>query len=708
MLWQLQSWKTLQLLNLEGQETGPLVRSNFKRTMKTLLVVLSPYNGQGLDSWHDHGMGMTYTAAKLAGCSVSFLDMKALHNDSQLIQSLKGFNLIAFGLKNAYYPYAKKVISFAKDQHSKVMVGGYQVTAAPQELINDKRIDYIFHGESEITFPQFLKDPSKFKREIFGEKVSNLDTLPFMDHSVFREPIEDCSGWWYGGKYRMTSIITSRGCPYRCAFCYPIEENHFGKGLRRRSVSNIIDELKQLKSLYNPDSLMIHDDTFLLQVPWIEEFIECYPEIGLPFWAAGRADGICKYPELVHKLVKVGWDLVSVGFESGSQPILDKLHKGTTVEQNLEAARIIKSTGAKIYANYIFGLPWESRHDVQATMKMADTINAEMPSWAFFTPYPGCELYNECVSNNWSLLTPDTYDRCPYNKKIKNVDYNYINSVIKGLREDYPERLCDIIIPTYENEDLTIECFKSIKQHTTSGTYRVIWVDNGSKSVDRAEEAIKGIDYITIKLTKNEGFVGAINRGLLASTAPYICLLNNDTVVTPRWLDKMIRTLSTQPDLGIVGALTNVNPGAGIDSHHSLGLHDKLVPNSKSILPLEFINSYLEEHYSGRTVPISFVAFLCAVIKREVYNKIGLLDVNYAMGMYDDNDYNLSARKLGYRTELAIDTCIYHRGRSTFQLIQKTEKFNVEALLLNNYLYMTKKWKMLPQKGMVLRGHLAK
>ena len=73
-------------------------------------------------------------------------------------------------------------------------------------------------------------------------------------------------------------------------------------------------------------------------------------------------------------------------------------------------------------------------------------------------------------------------------------------------------------------------------------------------------------------------------------------------------------------------------------------------------------------------------------------NKVGPLDPNYAMGMWDDNDYNLAARKLGYKTELAIDTCIYHRGRSTFRLLEQTEGFDVKALLIKNKTYMDKKW----------------
>jgi len=64
------------------------------------------------------------------------------------------------------------------------------------------------------------------------------------------------------------------------------------------------------------------------------------------------------------------------------------------------------------------------------------------------------------------------------------------------------------------------------------------------------------------------------------------------------------------------------------------------------------------------------------------------------MGLYDDNDYNIAARKFGYKTHLALDTCIYHRGRSTFQLIQKTEKLDINALLKRNLSYLNKKWGM--------------
>lgn len=669
-------------------------------------MALYPYQGQGLDSWHDHGAGMTVAAAQRVGCEIDFFDMKRAKTDEEMREIIKGpdkkgYDLIAFGLKSAYYPIGMKIIKMAKAQGSQVMVGGYHVTAAPQDLINNQDIDFVFKGESEITFPQFLKAPHLFDREIVGERPSNLDDLPWFDRNMYSNPLEDCLGWWFGGKHsKMTSVVSARGCPYKCGFCQPIEDNHFGKKLRRRSVDSLIEELLWLKKTLNPDCVMIHDDTFLIQPQWIEEFIEKYPKVGLPFWAAGRADGICKHPDFVKRLVKVGWELVSVGFESGSQKILDKMNKGTTVEQNLEAAKIIHSTGAKIYANYMIGLPWETKEDMQATARMADAIKAEMPSWAFFTPYPGNSLGEECIKDGLSLVNHETYNRCPSGRKVQGVNYTYIKEVLcNGLRGDrtIPDQFqCDIIIPTYKNEDLTVACLESIKRNTSSIDYRVIWVDNasGEESTEKVAKSMVGINHLRIDMPTNEGFVNATNAGIKASNAEFICFLNNDTVVSDRWLEKMIHALKVNPKLGIVGPMTlPIKGDRSYDSQHNLSLHPSLFPLNCD-LELEDINKILGFYRCGQLIDISFVAFLCAVIKVEVINKVGLLDTGYQLGMWDDNDYCIAARRQGYDVKLLADTCIQHKGRSTFVLLRDCEDFNITELMAKNKAYLDKKWNL--------------
>jgi len=251
----------------------------------------------------------------------------------------------------------------------------------------------------------------------------------------------------------------------------------------------------------------------------------------------------------------------------------------------------------------------------------------------------------------------------------------------------------DIIIPSYNNDELTANCFKSIKQHTKEGAYRIIWIDNGSKDMSLPMKQLIGVNRICVHFPTNKGFVGAVNEGLRLSDAPSVCLLNNDTVVTSEWLEKLNKILYANKKLGIVGPLTGYGKDNGMDSHHSLSLHSKLLPADAHNWDFNRLNKELEMRYSGRTYNIDFVAFLCAVMKREVIDKVGLLDINYAMGMWDDCDYNRSAQKAGYDIALAIDTCIYHRGRSTFNVVEKEEGLDVERLLRENKAYLDKKWR---------------
>jgi len=294
---------------------------------------------------------------------------------------------------------------------------------------------------------------------------------------------------------------------------------------------------------------------------------------------------------------------------------------------------------------------------------------------------------------------------CPKN-------YQTYIDVLNNEKSYCKKVLCDIIIPTYENEDFTVNCFESIKRCTEPGTYRIIWVDNGSKNTAKAEQALIGVDHIAVRLSKNIGFVGAVNRGLSISNSDYVCLLNNDTIVSTSWLEKLIAALKQNQKLGIVGALTAPLPilarelwPAGItntlqlkkdyDSHHNIRyiedcqLHRAYFPE---YVNLEDFNRKIEVQFPGHLADTTFIAFLCAVIKREVINKVGLLDTNFEMGMYDDNDYDLSVKKAGWETKLLYDTCIMHFGHQTFRTLYATEHFDDNALRLRNHIYLKKKW----------------
>lgn len=272
--------------------------------------------------------------------------------------------------------------------------------------------------------------------------------------------------------------------------------------------------------------------------------------------------------------------------------------------------------------------------------------------------------------------------------------------------------LTDIIIPSYNNEHLTIACFESIKACTTPGEYRIIWVDNGSKDKRKVKAALKEVNHLAIMLKKNTGFVGAINAGLAKSDAPTVCFLNNDTEVSPGWLDKLTDLLYLDSKLGIIGPLTG--PPAikqQYDSHHNIAYQQmaRELPVFPYYKNLADFNKKIEAMQLRLVGDISFVAFLCAVIKREVIEKVTAfhpsyakgLDAGYDMGMWDDCDYNWAIERVGYKKAIALDTCIIHKGRSTFKILQEKEKLDVDKLLKKNRKYMDK-------KKMMIENELAK
>lgn len=297
----------------------------------------------------------------------------------------------------------------------------------------------------------------------------------------------------------------------------------------------------------------------------------------------------------------------------------------------------------------------------------------------------------------------DTADRVQLKKWMPH-DYRVYLDILAGKKIKFPiAAACDIIVPTYNNEALTIACFESIKRCTSD--YRVIWVDNGSSDTAAVEQSLEGMNYLAIKLPKNEGFVAAVNQGLMASNAPTVCMLNNDTVVSPRWLEKLTAILYSKKEYGIVGPLTG--PPAQVqqfDSHHNIAYQQRFrkMPIFPEWIDLIDFNLKIEKQMPGLVGQVDFVAFLCAVIKREVIDKVTAshtryrngLDEGYDFGMWDDADYNYAARKAGYKTVLALDTCIIHKGRSTFKIIQEKEKFNIDALLKKNRAYLAKTWEL--------------
>jgi anaerobic magnesium-protoporphyrin IX monomethyl ester cyclase len=211
--------------------------------------------------------------------------------------------------------------------------------------------------------------------------------------------------------------------------------------VRRRSVANIIEELRQLRDRYGFSSLVIHDDSVTQDVAWATEFCTAYKDQGFtqPFFAQSRADFICDQEPTFALLAGAGLKAVSIGFESGSDRVLRQiLHKGVTVEQNLRAATICRRYGVKIFANYMLGIPGETKDEVRETVRMMRMIHPEHQSLSFFTPLPGSDLYATCRDQGLLLDSANVVlDRGILSPKIRGVDYEFLKHAA-GEAQDLP------------------------------------------------------------------------------------------------------------------------------------------------------------------------------------------------------------------------------------------------------------------------------
>ncbi|MBN1526072.1 MAG: B12-binding domain-containing radical SAM protein [Candidatus Omnitrophica bacterium] len=387
-------------------------------------------------SWMNHGLSSLSACAKAVGHDVSLIDLRELAGWDDVrgeISRLKP-QVLGVTMMSVDYEPAMEAARIAKsvDRNIVVVAGGPHPSILPEEVAAGANIDYVVVGEGETTFLKLLEDIENCRpreRVITGEHP-DLDTLPFADRELFRfkeSPIENFL------RRPFVTVIAGRGCVYNCSFCQPAERKIFGRKVRRRSVANVIDELELLRERYDFQSFMFHDDCLTEDRKWVIRFCDEYRrrKFRKPFVCQSRADIICKNEDMVRLMKKAGLAMYLIGFESGNQRVLNFLRKGTTVEMNYRAARICKKHGVRIWANYMLGMPTETKEEAMDTVRMIQKIKPYRPSPAFFTPHPGSDLYDYCVKNGLSLIRSHSdFARSPNAPKIKGIDYKFLQEAL--------------------------------------------------------------------------------------------------------------------------------------------------------------------------------------------------------------------------------------------------------------------------------------
>ncbi len=405
--------------------------------------------GKGMSGgWIGHGLALLAACAKEAGHEVNLIDRRALRDWDHFRQEVekRAPDVAGFSMISVDFNPATKGIELVKQVNPQVItvVGGPHPTLAPDEVLSNPLVDHVVMGEGEISFIEMLRKferGGKVDRLIHGERP-DLDQLPFADRDIYLDEWRK-AGYDYDSPEAPLSaetpppfvtIIAGRGCRYNCSFCKPGEDILFGKGVRRRSVSHVIGELKQLRDKYHFSTLMIHDDCLTEDRAWVTEFCNAYQaeDFTQSFWCQARVDHVVRHEDMIKRMVDVGLEGLFLGFESGSDRILRFIRKGTTVAKNLEAARICRKYGIRIWANYMLGLPTETEEEIGQTIAMMKEIDPDYYSPAFYTPYPGNDLYDYCMEHGLSLITDhDSYSRNPTEPKIKGHNPEFLRWALK-------------------------------------------------------------------------------------------------------------------------------------------------------------------------------------------------------------------------------------------------------------------------------------
>ena len=396
--------------------------------------------GTGMEqSWVSHGLCNISSYAKKEGYSVELVDLRVLKSWEHFEQVIveKSPDVVGVTMMSVDFNPAIEAVKITKKVSPKTVtvVGGPHPTIVPEDVEAVKEIDFIITGEGEVSFTELLKSIEKGEtppRLTKGTSLEDLDKLPFADRELFRDLEYPLPAEGFDGPF--VTIIAGRGCKFNCNYCQPSERMIFGHKVRRRSPANAIEELVELRDKYNFKSMMIHDDCITEDRDWVMEFCRLYKEKGFnqPFACQSRADIICRNEDMVALMAEVGLKLMFIGLESGNQRVLNFLRKGTKVEHNYKAAEICRKYGVGIWANYMMGIPTETKEEVMDTVKMIKTIKPDHYSPAFYTPHPGSDLFKYCEEHDLSLITShDSFRRNATEAKIKGVDYDFVQQAVK-------------------------------------------------------------------------------------------------------------------------------------------------------------------------------------------------------------------------------------------------------------------------------------
>ncbi|TRZ55634.1 radical SAM protein [archaeon] len=435
--------------------------------MKTLLVTFQDNTDViGLKYIH------SYLCKKQIDSHILFIPKYDKKHNPSIERFLKGFQpkIIGISLMSPEFDNAKEFSIFIKNRFPEIILvwGGIHPTIEPKECLN--YADYIFKGESEQAFFEFVDAISKNKPvndilnigykssgEIVINKLrllnENLDDLPFPEHFPqesfvlhngnivkLNKPLFKKYARNGGTSY---DIITSRGCPFSCAYCCnSVFQKLYGANkIRKRSVERVIEEIRQaIKSYPEIFFINIQDDNFFsYDVQWMKDFAEAYErEIKKNFVC--RTTPTHFDEEKFSILRKAGLSWLVMGLQSGSPRINKEIYnRFATNEKFIEATKIVRKYNSACYYDVILDNPYETEQDtiktIEVILEIPKPFMLQLFSLVF---YQGTKIYDKAINEN--IIFED-----PHKKNFVRYRQTFLNRVIR-LSPLLPKNLIRLMV----------------------------------------------------------------------------------------------------------------------------------------------------------------------------------------------------------------------------------------------------------------------
>ena len=532
-------------------------------------------------------LGLAYLAASFEqnDFDVSVLDLNILRlspekEEQYVHNSIQDADLVAMGGMITMLNTITRLSDYIHKYRPglPVIVGGPISSCLQEKILRNSKVTVLVQGEGEKIGPSvaealihgnenlselpglsFLKNNQIVKTSP-PERIDDINSLPFPAYHLF--PFSKYLE--YRGS-KSTDIIGSRGCPFKCTFCF----RNFGNKVVFRSVESIISEISFLKYFYNISHVHLEDELFVQRADFLTDFCNQMKSLeGVTWSACARVNTISL--EILKEMKDSGCLSLMIGIESFCDDRLKEMRKGVTVEQVHKACVLMNKVGIQIWPGLIFGMPGETEESVRLNVEGCIKHNIKIDEWsyAFATPYPGTELYEQALKAG----------------KIKD-QWEYIQQ----LNDVGDTKKMTINLTKFSNSELIEMRQKALSEVEKKQNPPYLGVKPIYKYLLSTKKNI--VQFLTIIKNKSKGLKGKISHVMAKTPFSCIDIEHFNTDLTSKKSEKLVKKTLRMIEIEVFSYCNRqcwFCPNSQVDRHSENimmkeSIYNKILQNLKSI-----------------------------------------------------------------------------------------------------------------------------